>query len=82
MYKSEGLMPRFLSLVDREYYGELLLRAANPVLEPMGVKEETLRMWALSNAGYGAPPGGLPENQGMPMFAEVDRGKVLRAGRY
>ena len=29
--------------VDRGYYGELLLRAAVTVLEPLEVKEETLR---------------------------------------
>ena len=56
--------------VDRGYYGELLLRAAVTVLEPLEVKEETLRRWLLSNAGYGAPPGVLPACQGMPMFME------------
>ena len=69
-------------IVDREYYGKLLLRAAHTVLQSLGVKEETLRRWVFSNAGYGAPPGELPENQGMPMFAGVDRGKVFRVGRY
>ena len=44
------------------------LRAAVTVLEPLEVKEETLRSWLLSNAGYGAPPGVLPACQGMPMF--------------
>ncbi|MFO8036176.1 MAG: DNA polymerase domain-containing protein [Anaerolineales bacterium] len=48
------------SIVDTEYYAELLLRAAHTVLRPLGVAEDTLRWWTFSNAGYGAPPGELP----------------------
>jgi DNA polymerase-2 len=40
---------------------ELLCRAAFTLLQPLGVKEQTLRWWMFTNAGYGAPPGFLPE---------------------
>ena len=52
------------------------------MLEPLGGKEKTLRMWLLSNAGYGPPPGVLPEHQGVPMFSEMAREKVLCGRRY
>lgn len=55
-------------VVDKGYYQELLLRAAHTVVQPLGVEEETLRTWLLSNVGYGAPPGELAENQEMPLF--------------
>lgn len=47
--------------IDIDHYTELLLRAAHSVLEPLNVKEQTLRWWLFSNAGYNAPPGYLPE---------------------
>jgi DNA polymerase-2 len=47
--------------VDTERYITLMLRAAHTVLQPLGVAEETLRLWVLGNAGYGAPPGYLPK---------------------
>lgn len=61
--------------VDTGYYAELLLRAAHSVLEPLDVKEQTLRWWMFSNAGYSAPPGYLPENgrQTAPLL-ETTRG--------
>jgi hypothetical protein len=55
--------------LDLDRYAELLLRAAHTVLQPLGVKEETLRWWLYSNAGYGAPPGEMVEGQnGLPLF--------------
>jgi DNA polymerase-2 len=56
------------SRLDLDRYAELLLRAAHTVLQPLGVKEETLRWWLFSNAGYGAPPGELREEVGLPLF--------------
>ena len=47
--------------LDTERYITLMLRAAHTVLQPLGVPEETLRLWVLGNAGYGAPPGYLPK---------------------
>jgi DNA polymerase-2 len=57
--------------LDLDRYAELLLRAAHTVLQPLGVKEETLRWWLYSNAGYSAPPGKLVEGQnGLPLFTK------------
>jgi DNA polymerase-2 len=57
--------------LDLDRYAELLLRAAHTVLQPLGVKEETLRWWLYSNAGYGAPPGELREEVGLPLFIKM-----------
>jgi DNA polymerase-2 len=46
--------------IDVDRYAELLCRAAFTLLQPLGVKEQTLRWWMFTNAGYGAPPGFLP----------------------
>jgi DNA polymerase-2 len=46
-------------IVDVARYITLLLRAAHTVLQPLGVAEETLRLWVLGDAGYGARPGYL-----------------------
>lgn len=54
-------------IVDKDRYAELFLRAAHTVLQPLGVKEDTLRWWLFSNAGYGAPPGVLTEGQDAPL---------------
>jgi DNA polymerase-2 len=48
--------------VATERYAELLCRAALTILQPLGVKEQTLRWWMFTNAGYGAPPGFLPDD--------------------
>jgi len=48
------------AILDTGHYAELLLRAAHTVLRPLGVEEDTLRLWTFGNAGYGAPPGELP----------------------
>ena len=52
--------------VDVARYITLLLRAAHTVLQPLGVDEETLRLWVLGNAGYGAKPGVLPLLEAFP----------------
>jgi len=48
--------------VDIDHYAELLCRAAYTILQPLGVEERTLRWWMFTNAGYGAPPGFLPDS--------------------
>jgi hypothetical protein len=48
--------------IDTDRYAELLCRAAITLLQPLGVKEQTLRWWMFANAGYGAAPGVLPED--------------------
>lgn len=47
--------------IDIDRYAELLCRAALTLLQPLGVQEQTLRWWMFTNAGYGAPPGFLPD---------------------
>ena len=46
----------------KDRYAELLCRAAYTILQPLGVEERTLRWWMFTNAGYGAPPGFLPDS--------------------
>jgi DNA polymerase-2 len=56
--------------VDIERYTTLMLRAAHTVLQPLGVAEETLRLWVLGNAGYAAPPGYLPRRGRGDLWSE------------
>lgn len=60
-------------VLDTEKYAELLCRAAYTILQPLGVKEQTLRWWMFTNAGYGAPPGFLPEacSQETPLLGDA-----------
>ncbi len=63
----EGAVP-----YDRAAYAELLLRAVDSVLAPLGVDRVTLETWLLGNAGYWGPPGTLPPrgvNVGTPLLA-------------
>jgi DNA polymerase-2 len=67
---ADDLDPR---VVDILRYRELVLRAMHEVLQPMGVKEEVLRAWLFSRAGYLASPGmiqsgGEIDRLGLPMF--------------
>jgi DNA polymerase-2 len=55
-------VPPSPAAIDVRQYQKLLLRAANTVLQPLGVDEDTLRDWMYSNAGYFGPPGSLPSN--------------------
>jgi DNA polymerase-2 len=48
------------AVYDREAYTELLLRAIETVLMPLGVDRRTVDLWLLGNAGYWGPPGILP----------------------
>ena len=45
---------------DREAYTELLLRAIESVVAPVGVDRRTVDTWLLARAGYWGPPGALP----------------------
>jgi hypothetical protein len=45
---------------DRPAYTELMLRAIDSVVAPLGVDRLTLETWLLGNAGYWGPPGVLP----------------------
>ena len=58
--------------IDTNRYAELLCRAAFTLLQPLGVKEQTLHWWMFTNAGYGAPPGFLPSrcSQETPLLKE------------
>jgi DNA polymerase-2 len=58
---------------DRQVYTELLLRAVESVLAPVGVDRSMLATWLLGNAGYWGPPGTLPP-------PGVDAGQPLLAG--
>jgi len=65
----EGTLP-----YDRAAYRELLLRAIESIVAPVGVDRATLETWLLANAGYWGPPGVLPP-------PGVDVGAPLLAGR-
>jgi DNA polymerase-2 len=57
---------------DCEAYTELLLRAVESVLSPVGVDRRMLTTWLLGNAGYWGPPGTLPPpgmDAGQPLLA-------------
>ena len=60
-------------VIDTDRYAELLCRAAFTILQPLGVEEQTLRWWMFTNAGYGAPPGFLPEDcsQKTPLLGDL-----------
>ena len=45
---------------DSQAYTELLLRAVESLLAPVGVDRATLETWLLADAGYWGPPGCLP----------------------
>jgi DNA polymerase-2 len=48
------------ALYDDQAYTELLLRALESLLAPVGVDRPTLEIWLLGDAGYWGPPGVLP----------------------
>ncbi len=59
---------------DRQAYIELLLRAIESVLMPVGVDRKMLDTWLLANAGYWGPPGILPPpgvDGGTPLLAQA-----------
>ena len=60
----EKVRPWESGLGDQAYdvgaYVELLTRAVESVLAPVGVDRSTLDMWLLGQCGYWGPPGALP----------------------
>jgi DNA polymerase-2 len=65
--------------IDVIRYRELVLRAVQEVLQPIGVTESILKNWVIGRAGYLAPPGMLattdPTKLALPLLADV---KYLR----
>jgi len=64
------------ALIDTARYKELLFRAADEVLQPLGVTENVLRNWLFSEASYLVPPGLLHHRLEMPLFADLKRVRV------
>ncbi len=60
---------------DVPAYTELLLRAIESLVAPLGVGRGTLETWLLGNVGYWGPPGVLPP-------AGIDPGLPLLAGAH
>jgi DNA polymerase-2 len=60
---------------DRPAYTELLLRAVDSIVAPLGVDRSTLETWLLANAGYWGPPGVLPP-PGVDVGAPLLRGRL------
>jgi DNA polymerase elongation subunit (family B) len=62
--------------VDRLRYRELLIRAVQEVLQPMGITETILKNWIIGGAGYLAPPGFLKTTDqtrlALPLLADVE----------
>jgi DNA polymerase-2 len=57
---------------DVPAYTELLLRAVESLVAPLGVGRRTLETWLLGNVGYWGPPGVLPPagvDPGLPILA-------------
>ncbi|MEK6588866.1 MAG: hypothetical protein AABY97_08510, partial [Chloroflexota bacterium] len=66
---------------DSQAYTELLLRAVESLLSPLGVDRPTLQTWLLGDAGYWGPPGILPP-PGADIRAPLIEGRRLpRPGR-
>jgi DNA polymerase II len=63
------------ALIDVSRYKELLFRAVHEVLQPMGIPENILRDWLLSEACYMLPTGRLDLTQfqksELPLFANL-----------
>jgi len=62
--------------VDRVRYRELVMRAVQEVLQPIGVTDSILKNWLIGRAGYLEPPGLLattdPTRLALPLFANVE----------
>ena len=61
---------------DRQVYTELLLRAVETLLMPVGVDRATLELWLLGKTGYWGRPGILP-----PRGADIGAPLLARARR-
>jgi len=62
--------------VDRGRYRELVIRAVQEILQPLGVTESILKNWVIGKVGYLAPPGVLKTTDStrlaLPLLSEVD----------
>ena len=63
-------------LIDTARYKELLFRAIDEVLQPLGVTKRVLKNWIFSEASYLLPPGLLHPRLEMPLFAGLKRIRV------
>jgi DNA polymerase-2 len=66
---------------DSQAYTELLLRAIESLLLPVGVDRRMLDLWLIGNAGYWGPPGVLPPlgaDGHAPLLASAARVPTLR----
>ena len=63
-------------LIDIARYKELLFRAIDEVLQPLGVTKRVLKNWIFSEASYLLPPGLLHPRLEMPLFAGLKRIRV------
>jgi DNA polymerase-2 len=66
---------------DLQAYTELLLRAVESLLLPVGVDRRMLDLWLIGNAGYWGPPGILPPpgaDGHTPLLAAATRVPTLR----
>jgi hypothetical protein len=72
----DSLGPPSPKSVDRLRYRELLIRAVQEVLQPMGITETILKNWIIGGAGYLAPPGFLKTTDqtrlALPLLADVE----------
>ncbi|MBW8011864.1 MAG: hypothetical protein FVQ83_11605 [Chloroflexi bacterium] len=59
--------------VNISRYGQLLVRAAHAVLQPLGVGEDTLRDWLFSSAGYVQHADVAPEEPSSVFSRSVER---------
>jgi DNA polymerase II len=59
-------------LIDVAKYKELLFRATDEVLQPLGVTKSVLKNWIVSEASYLLPPGLLHPRLEMPLFANLN----------
>ncbi len=66
---------------DPQAYTELLLRAVESLLLPVGVDRRMLDLWLIGDAGYWGPPGTLPPpgvDGHAPLLASAVRAAILR----
>jgi DNA polymerase-2 len=65
---------------DVSAYTELLLRAVESLVAPLGVGRGTLETWLLGNVGYWGPPGALPPagvDPGLPLLERAQYASPL-----
>jgi DNA polymerase I len=72
--------PPDIKEVDRVKYRELIMRAVQEVLQPLGVTDSILKNWLIGQAGYLAPPGLLATTDStrlaLPLLASLEHLRV------